>query len=254
MSLSGPAIGLASLLIVAGCTTEFSNDPDGSASDTAGEPDVSLDAPDASEPDMPLDPGIDTDADVVADLPADTHVDTSSDTVADTAADVPVDPVTDDAPVTCDREGYVSTIDAARFSSGTTMQYTGQTTASSPFDLLLIEFYYGFGDPPPLTGPGTYVLATTAVEQNYATCGTCVSIASGCDEVAGTCAKRFFATAGRIDVEEFGAVGEPFSGVASGLTLVEVTIDPDTFLSSPVPGGEGWCIDSYSFDTAMVTL
>jgi len=45
-----------------------------------------------------------------------------------------------------------------------------------------------------------------------------------------------------------GNVGERFTGTITGLVLEEVTFDPFTWESTPVPGGEGWCIDTYPFD------
>ena len=48
--------------------------------------------------------------------------------------------------------------------------------------------------------------------------------------------------------------GEVFAGSLSGLHLEQVTVDWGTWVSTPVPGGEGWCIESYHFEHEITPL
>ena len=111
-------------------------------------------------------------------------------------------------------------------------------TATGIFNAVTIELYGTNGG---LTGPGTVEI--TGDETNYATCRNCVRGSRDCD--ASLCATEFMARAGTLTIT---AIEQPsISGSLTGVELVEVTIDPQTFVSTPVPGGESWCIDSLSF-------
>ncbi len=98
---------------------------------------------------------------------------------------------------------------------------------------LTIEFY-DFGGGSPLTGPGDYPLGDNPADQNYATCSTCAIIHAN--------SKVFFATEGLVTVTELDQVGRIVKATLSNALLVEVTIDQQTFVSTPVPNGETWCI------------
>jgi hypothetical protein len=125
--------------------------------------------------------------------------------------------------------------------------YSAYSSSASPTDQLFIEFYYGYGDPPPLEGPGTFELGVSPDEKNYATCGTCVLVGQGCDDNG--CNKLFFATSGTLTVSSF-ATGQDFTGTLTNARLVEVTID-SSYTSTPVAGGDTWCLTSYSFDAPI---
>ena len=198
--------------------------PDADATDTADGHDAT-DAPDSSDP--------------VADTAVDTHADLPD------ATDVPWD----DAPAPCTHNGFVATSIGASRSGTEVLFLQARSSESTPFDILSIELYYGYGEPPPLDAPGEYVLATTAAERNYATCGTCVVARTGYDGTVWD--KVFLATGGVLEINAIGAVGTQFTGSLSGVTMEEVTIDTSTYISTPVPGGEGWCIEAFEFDTAI---
>lgn len=99
-----------------------------------------------------------------------------------------------------------------------------------------LEVYNGL-QPGPLTG--TFQL-DAGIDANYATCASCVRVftlnAAG-DELV----RQFFQTSGSVTYTE-----DPFTrglmiGSLDDVTLVEVTVDPDSdppFQSTPVPGGE----------------
>jgi hypothetical protein len=93
--------------------------------------------------------------------------------------------------------------------------------------------FYSNGGTPPL---GSFDLASD-VNDNYATCEQCILVLGDSDGEQAT--RYFFQSSGSLIV-----AGEAPPGSAmeltliwSNLTLVEVTIDPETFASTPVPNG-----------------
>ena len=233
--------------LVLGCTTEFRTgaDADTHTTDTISETDGASDTG-----------GPDTVTDVIPDTAPDPLVDTPADTAPDPVADTAPDPdavmdTVPDAPFTCDRDGFDPALQSA-YRNESNFFYQAQSSNAYPRDVLTIEFYYGFGDPPPLTEPGTFAIGETSQEQNYQTCGTCLLIRTECTATDG-CDKIFFATGGEVTLYEFGeAPGEPVAGDLIGVTYVEVTIDESTYVSTPVPGGEGWCIDTLTFEVELI--
>lgn len=106
---------------------------------------------------------------------------------------------------------------------------------------LAVEFY-DFGDGSPLDGPGNYPLGANAEDQNYETCTTCLIIYADCD--AETCAKSFYGTGGTIEVTAVDLDAGTVTATLKNVVAAEVTIDEDTFVSTPVNGGETWCLGS----------
>lgn len=101
----------------------------------------------------------------------------------------------------------------------------------------------GFGGPQPDLFPielysdgsaGTFDLGA-GIDSNYSTCSHCVLIYRDIQgDVPG---KVFYQSAGTLTLNQpAGAATLDFS--VSGLHLVEVTLDPNTFASTPVPDGE----------------
>lgn len=121
--------------------------------------------------------------------------------------------------------------------------YMAPSSDSVPRDNFEIEVW----EAPGSTYPGTYTISPT---DNYVNCSTCVLVYTNCD-AAGICDKIFFANEGAVNVTAYGTVGGRFTGTVSNVTLQEVTIDEQTFVSTPVPGGDQWCIDSFSFDAPI---
>jgi len=99
-------------------------------------------------------------------------------------------------------------------------------------DGISFEFYKTGGIPE----LGNFSL-TTNVNDNYATCEQCILILQ--DFVAGEPTKTFFQSSGNLIVSGDAAPGvaDQLTLIWSNLTLVEVTIDPNTFESTPVLGG-----------------
>lgn len=84
---------------------------------------------------------------------------------------------------------------------------------------------------------GSFDLAT-GVNNNYATCEQCVTFYR--DYTDPVQHKLFFQSAGLLTIDQVPGI-DPLTVELSNTRLVEVTIDPDTFESTPVPGGE--CYD-----------
>ncbi len=172
--------------------------------------------------------------------------DAAHDDAVDTSAE---DTAVETTPPPCDREGFILDFDLAMFDPDMPQVLYVANGPGIPFDQIRLDLFYGYGDPPALEGPGFRVLAATPDEQNYSTCGTCVAGLVGVHPDSGDYEKIFFQTGGELEITALGAVGEPFSGTLSGLSLEEVTIDG--FVTTPVPAGEGWCIEALHFDTTL---
>ena len=85
---------------------------------------------------------------------------------------------------------------------------------------------------------GEFDLTSEGENDNYATCLQCVRVFEDLDN--GQLARQYFQSMGTIEV-----VNDPFTGTSdvtfTGVRLVEVEIDSETFESTPVP--DGACID-----------
>lgn len=97
-------------------------------------------------------------------------------------------------------------------------------------DVIVNFEFYPVG---PLTAP---IDLAAGINGNYETCAACIRVialnAAG-DEVA----KTFFQSGGTMTLTEDPFTNKKMLGTATDVTLVEVTIDPDTFKSTLVPGG-----------------
>jgi hypothetical protein len=96
-------------------------------------------------------------------------------------------------------------------------------------DILQAEFYF-------TNATGTFDLGT-GDDANYATCAHCLLLYQDI-QPDNSVLKFFFQSAGSMVLNT--APGESVPTVnmnLSGVQLIEVTIDPNTFVSTPVPGG-----------------
>ncbi|MGC4116554.1 MAG: hypothetical protein QM765_18645 [Myxococcales bacterium] len=89
--------------------------------------------------------------------------------------------------------------------------------------------------------PGTYVLSGD--ELNYATCGVCVLMVDN----LGT---PYMVTSGTVVLT---SVSGNLTGTLTNATFEEVTIDGQTYESTPVAGGCQSSITSVAFDAAITT-
>ena len=115
--------------------------------------------------------------------------------------------------------------------SATPMPNQGDMTED---DMVSLEFYgSAFDSTDNGEKTGTFDLSMGG-DNNYATCSRCLSLFVD-PSVPG---KTFFQVAGTLEID---ASSDQLNGTVSGtltnVTLVEVTVDGTTFMSTPVPGG-----------------
>ena len=92
----------------------------------------------------------------------------------------------------------------------------------------------------PYNGPATP--GTFSVEGlNTADCGLCLVLLNNCN--GPECEKTFFARSGTVRVESIQGVGGQFQARLIDVVLEEVKVDSQTYRSTPVSGGETWCLD-----------
>ncbi len=151
---------------------------------------------------------------------------------------------------TCTHNGFTNVLQYAEHSTDQYLGWMGYSADAYPVDVVSVEMYFGYGTPAPPHNPGTYPLAATADEQNYSTCGTCVLVRQNCNEGVG-CSRSFLATGGSLVISSTGVVGATLSGSLQNVNLQEVTINPDTFQSTPVQGGQTWCIQNLPFSAQI---
>lgn len=155
--------------------------------------------------------------------------------------------------VECDRESFAAsaasagTVDARIL--GEDLVVEASTAAQPPQDLLSLQVY------PSLAGAATDVGTYTLDDFNYASCSTCLLVYAECTDRG--CAKTFIAGRGELEIIKSGRVngdyvaGELFSAKLRRAQLVEVTIDPGTYETALVEGGQSWCIDEFVWDTTL---
>jgi hypothetical protein len=96
--------------------------------------------------------------------------------------------------------------------------------------IMVWEFYDGIRAD--LTG--TWDL-TDSIDGNYETCASCVRVFSL--DAGGELARQFFQSAGTITLDASPFAAGRMSGSLNNVSLVEVTIDGQTFESTPIAGG-----------------
>lgn len=118
--------------------------------------------------------------------------------------------------------------------------------------IINVEMYEQFGA---RTTPGEVELEGD--ELNYATCGTCVLMRTGCEAHGDHfhCDHTFMATGGHVDLEAIGtAEGETLAGALHDIGFQEVTIDSETYQSTPVADGETYELDAWDFDVTLEAM
>lgn len=122
--------------------------------------------------------------------------------------------------------------------------YQARDTDTVPFAELQVISYQAA----PYHGPSTagrYPLSGL----NYADCGLCMLLVTGCSD-GYSCDEVFFIEDGILDVADFGQTSGRFQATIRNAVFAEVDIDPSTYESRPVPGGERWCVQDIGIDVA----
>ena len=113
-------------------------------------------------------------------------------------------------------------------------------------DLFALELYKGFTVFSTNIHTGTFSI--TGQELDYATCGVCPRIFTDYDPATMmTAEQQYFATGGSVSIT---SITPNMTGTVNNLTYEEVTINPTTFESTPVPGGCQTAVMSGAFDIA----
>jgi len=123
-------------------------------------------------------------------------------------------------------------------------QYQARDVDTLPFDELQINSYQGAPFYGPST-PGQYSLAGS----NYGDCGLCVLLVTTCND-SYQCNRVHLADQGSLEVADFGDRTGQFRAVLRDAVFREVEIDPYTYWSTPVPGGDSWCVDEIDIEVA----
>ena len=115
---------------------------------------------------------------------------------------------------------------------------------------LSIENYPGHGG-----AEGAESRSIGTAEANYATCGVCMLVQTGCQQHGdhAHCDATFMPeVGGEIAFDALGgAVGEAWSGVLSNVQFVEVTINPRSYETTPVSDGERFDLGTWGFDVLL---
>ncbi len=123
-------------------------------------------------------------------------------------------------------------------------------TAKEGETWLYIENYPSFGG---ATGAETRTLGSTEV--NYATCGVCVLLKTGCQPHGDHehCSATYMPEPGSwLTIDELGSgVGGEWSGTLSPIRFVEVSIASNTYETTPVEGGDQIELDAWSFEVVL---
>jgi hypothetical protein len=126
------------------------------------------------------------------------------------------------------------------------LQFAATLNADPMPDLLYLELYKGYGVFSTMIMTGTFNI--TGMELNYATCGVCPRIFTDYDTGTGMSAdQQYFATGGSVTIN---TLTPNFTGSVNNLEFEEVTVNPTTFESTPVPGGCTTAVMSGAFDIA----
>jgi len=145
----------------------------------------------------------------------------------------------------CDFNTFTAVAEVAT-STANKMFYQGMSAASLPADVVYVEIWPSFGGP---STPGTYDLQLNG-NHNYETCGLCPLLMANTNASTGP-EKLFYADTGTVEITSIGGIGSVFAATMHNVIFREVTIDESTAISTPVPGGETWCFDGYSFSQSV---
>ena len=151
----------------------------------------------------------------------------------------------DSGDATCDRDGFTAATQEAGGDGQGFFLYLAKSAEGTPFDMLHIQLYQSA----PYNGattPGDYSVNGS----NYADCGNCLLAFSGCSDPNQPCEKTYYADMGSLNISEMGQAGGQLRGTINA-TFREVTIDPQTFQSTPVQGGQTWCMNNVAVSATI---
>lgn len=144
----------------------------------------------------------------------------------------------------CTYTGFASTTELAeRDLELDVLFYTARAGAAPAIELLTFDLYFPLG-----ATDGVQDFSFSGV--NLADCHTCLQMRRNCTGNSCITGQKFLVQEGSVNVTQMGPAGTALQGSFTGLKLAEVTIGQG-LTTTLVPGGETWCIDSYSFDQTI---
>ncbi len=125
--------------------------------------------------------------------------------------------------------------------------YQATNNGEYPMDVMEVLSYPGepYNGP---SGPGEFSLNGN----NYRDCSLCLLIYKGCYEQ--TCEKTFFADAGSVQIGTDIDLGVDFAAMLNNVVFREVRVDPNSYESTPIQGGDTWCVDNLNLSAVPSTL
>lgn len=180
--------------------------------------------------------------------PTPTDGGTADASAADGSADASADADDGSADATADDGSAEASTDAsadAGFGGGAQDSYVYNGDLNANPDVLSLELYTGFGIFTNGIKTGTFNL--TGQELNYATCGLCVLVYVNASSSA---PDPYMATGGTVTIT---SLQPTLTGTLSNVTFTHVTIDQNSFQSTPVGDGCSSSIASVSI-SAPVTV
>jgi len=172
-----------------------------------------------------------------AEAQADAATTEDSTTVPDSEAAGPE--ITDpEPPIQCTYNGLAQGIVEAGTWSPDHFQFIVVSKLGAPMNTLYMHLLSGGA-----AGPGTYDLA-----KPYDECDNCLIANLNCQDVF-TCEKQFYADEGTLIIESWDDA-DRFTGRLEGVVMKEMYNAADG-KRVPLPGGETWCLDDWSFDKLL---
>jgi len=144
----------------------------------------------------------------------------------------------------CDRNGITTNHESGLAFSPFTdvLVYNGWSAPQDSGDLLIVELWFKYGA---TSTPHSHVFTS----ENYSTCHTCVVLKTGCQD--SDCQRTFLVQSGTLNVTTLDGGNNVIAGTVADLVATEVTIDPSTAVSTPVSGGETWCVPNHAFQATF---
>jgi hypothetical protein len=157
-----------------------------------------------------------------------------------------------DAASGCDHTGFAWAYSGAKADAQRLAYSAIDNLAGDPTDVIAVERYYGAG----ASRGGGQLVSLHA--ESYADCSTCVLVFHGCQlgptiYEPGTCDHTFLARAGTVELTIEETAGGELLGFLHDVELAEVTIDPSTYATTVIPGGQTWCIPLYKFEADPIS-
>ena len=180
-----------------------------------------------------------------ADAPATPDADASPAEIVETDAgsDVAID---SDGAGACTRQGFevvTAKAETSLAAEGGFLYLAAADSQTAPASVFGLELLLDVR----ATGPYDFT------DENYATCERCARIDADC-AAPGDCGKIFLVYAGHMDISAWDDPGGHFTATFTDLRAREVTIANELpMTSTPVEGGETWCVDTIALDVAPLT-